>query len=157
MTRELRVVPDKVLRIPCKPLKSITARIESVAEDLVNYMYDHREDEVAPVSMAGPQLGESVRVIAFFPNPSYREKEGIDVLINPELTKSSKFALLRETCLSLPGKAFFVKRAKRVKVRGLNIYGKYKSYKAAGLLAQIFQHEINHLDGVLIDKIGSKI
>ncbi len=157
MTRELRTVPDKVLRTPCKPVKKVNVRVKSIAEDLVNFLYDHRTDDPFPCSLSAPQLGESIRVIAFYLNTSYRQKEGINVLINPELTKAGKFAILRETCLSIPGEAFGVRRAKRVKVKGLNIYGKFKSYKAANLLAQMLQHEIDHLDGKLIDETGRKI
>lgn len=157
MTRKLRIVPNKALRTSCKPVKDINDGVKSIAEDLTDYMFAHREDEVAPVSMAAPQLGGSVRVIAFYPNPSFRERRSIEVLINPEILKSSKFTVVRESCLSIPGKAFRVRRAKRVKVRGLDLNGKTKTYKAADLFAQIFQHEIGHLDGVLVDKIGRKI
>lgn len=155
--RELHTVPDKVLRTPCKPVKNISDGVKSLAEDLKDYMLAHREDEVAPVSMAAPQLGESVRMIAFYLNPSYREREGIIVLINPELTKASKFAIFRESCLSIPGKEFYVRRARRVKAKGLILDGKAKSFKAADLLAQMLQHEIDHLDGVLVDKAGRKL
>lgn len=155
--RELHTVPDEVLRTPCKPVNDINDEVKSIAEDLIGYVLAHSKDEVAPVSMAAPQLGETIRVIVFYPNPVFRERRGIEVLINPELLKSSKFVILRETCLSIPGKAFHVKRATRAKVRGLNIDDRTKTYKAAGLLAQIFQHEIDHLDGKLIDETGRKI
>ncbi len=157
MTRELRKVPDKILRVSCKPVKNIDDKVKSITEDLVNFLCDHRTDDPFPCSISAPQLGESVRVIAFYLNPSYRQREGINVLVNPELIKASKFAILKETCLSIPGKAFWVKRAKRVKVKGLNVYGKFKSYKAGDMLAQIFQHEIDHLDGKLIDETGRKL
>ena len=155
--RKLRTVPDKVLRIPCKPVKDINDKVKSLAEDLKDYMLAHCEDKIAPVSMAAPQLGESVRMIAFYLNPSYREREGIVVLINPELIKSGKFTIVRESCLSIPGKEFYTRRAKRVKVKGLSLDGKPKSFKAADLLAQMLQHEIDHLDGVLVDKAGRKV
>ncbi|MBA7638623.1 Peptide deformylase [subsurface metagenome] len=156
MMRELRTVPDKILRTPCKPVKDIDDEVKSVAEDLIDYMLAHREDEIAPVSMAAPQLGEPIRVIAFYLNPSYRERDGTAVLINPELTKVSKFAIFRESCLSVPGKEFYARRAKRVKVKGLSLDGKSKSYKAGDLLAQVLQHEIDHLDGILVDEAGRK-
>lgn len=155
--RELHTVPDEILRTPCKPVKDIDDEVKSVAQDLIDHVLAHREDKIAPVSMAAPQLGESIRVIIFYPNPAYRERDGIDVLINPELVKSRKFVVLRETCLSVPEKAFWVKRAKRAKVKGLDLDGKTKSYKAADLFAQMLQHEIDHLDGKLIDKTGRKV
>jgi len=155
--RELLTVPNNTLRSVCKPVEGIDDEVKSIAQDLADHIFAHREDKIAPVSMAAPQLGESIRVIAFYPNPAYRERDGIDVLINPELLKSRKFVVLRETCLSIPGKAFWVTRAKRVKVRGLDLNGKTKTYKATELLAQMLQHEIDHLDGKLIDKIGREI
>ena len=149
--------PKGILRKPCKPVKTITLRVKSVAQDLTDCMYDHCEDEVAPVSLAAPQLGESIRVISFYPNHLYREKDSIEVLINPELVSVRRFIILTETCLSIPKKAYIVRRAKRVKVKGLTLDGKPKSYRATGLLAQALQHEINHLDGVLIDEIGELV
>lgn len=146
-----------ILRKPCKPVNRITVKVASIAQDLTDYIYDHREDELAPISMAAPQLGEPLRVIAFYPNASYREMDGIEVLINPEITKERKFILLTETCLSIGGKKFLVRRASAIKVRGLNLNGRHVSYKAASLFAQAIQHEINHLDGVLIDKIGKMV
>ena len=158
--RELLTIkndPEGILRKHCKPTKTIGVTVKSIAQDLVDYLYDHCEDENNPVSIAAPQLGVSARVIAFYPNYLYKEKDGIEVLINPEIVKIRDFVILNETCLSIPGNTYTVRRAKSVKVRGLTTDGRPKSYKAAGLLAQVFQHEINHLDGILIDKIGEKV
>ncbi len=146
--------PKNILRTPCKPVKKVSPEVESLIADLIDYMYNHREDGIAPISMAAPQLGGLIRVIVFYPNPFYREKNGIEVLINPELTSTRDFILLNETCISMPGKAYTIRRAKRVKVKGTTIEGRPKSYKASDLFAQAIQHEMNHLDGVLMDKVG---
>ncbi len=149
--------PKGILKTPCKPVKTIGVKVKSVADDLVNYLYDHRGDDVRAVSLAAPQLGLSIRVIAFYPNHRYLEKDGIEVLINPEITSERDFIVLSEYCLSIPKKEFTVRRAKSVKVKGLTLEGRPKSYKAAGLLAQALQHEINHLDGILISEIGELV
>lgn len=146
--------PKGILRTPCKPVKTIEVKAISIAQDLADYVYEHREDEIAPVSMAAPQLGESSRIIVFYPNASYRERDGIEVLINPEIIKVRKLIIVAETCLSIKNKKYLVRRAATAKVKGLNLDGRHVSYKAAGLFAQALQHEINHLDGVLIDSIG---
>lgn len=158
--RELLTVKNDskgILKTPCKPVKTINSAVNSVAQDLSAYMFTHREDEVAPIGLAASQLGELTRVIAFYPNPIFRERDGIEVLINPELIKARKFILLTETCLSIPEKIYVVRRAKIIKVKGLTLNGRPKSYKAAGLFAQCLQHEIDHLNGVLIDSIGKLV
>ncbi len=155
--RKLHTIPDETLRTRCEPVKDIDEGVKSLAEELKDYMLAHRKDKIAPVSIAAPQLGESIRIIAFYPNQSFREREGIDILINPEFIKSSKLTIVSESCLSIPGEQFYVRRYKRVKIKGLGLDGKTKSFKATNLLAQIFQHEIDHLDGVLIDKVGKQL
>ena len=61
-----------------------------------------------------------------------------------------------ESCLSLPGKAYRVRRAQRAKIKGFTLAGEPRTYKALGLFAQVFQHEIDHLNGVLIDEYGEE-
>jgi len=155
--RQLLKVPNNTLRTSCKPVKDVTPEVKLLADDLIDYMFAHREDKIAPIGLAAPQLGELVRVIVFYPNLFYRERNGIEVLINPELVKTRGLNLLTETCLSIPGKTYLVRRARSVKVKGLTLDGRPESYKAAGLFAQWLQHEINHLDGVLIDKDGKLV
>ena len=149
--------PEGILRTVCKPVEDVNSEIISLAQDLIDYLLDHREDEVVPVSLAAPQLGSLVRVIAFYPNPAFKNRLAIQVLINPTLVKASKFGILNESCLGIPGKTFRVKRAKRVKVKGIGIDGRPKTIRGEGLLAQMLQHEIDHLDGVLIDKSGELV
>ncbi len=104
-----------------------------------------------------PQIGELVRMFVYRTNPDSKLADDTRVIINPTLTLCRKSVIMRETCLSVPGKAYLVRRHKIVKLRGTNIHGKYCSYKEQGIVAQIFQHECNHLDGVLIDMIGELV
>lgn len=149
--------PNGTLRKSCKPVKTIGPKVQSITNNLIDCMMEHQEDDIRPVSIAAPQLGVSSRVIAFFPNHLYAERDGIEILINPEITKARKFLVFTETCLSIPGKTYKVRRASSVKVKGLNLAGRPVSYKASGLFAQALQHEIDHLNGVLIDKIGELV
>jgi peptide deformylase len=75
---------------------------------------------------------------------------GLYKLINPKITESSGSQVNQEGCLSLPGVCIKVKRAERVKVKAQDEYGKLLNIEAQGLLACVFQHEIDHLKGKLI-------
>ena len=151
--RELITFPNKLLRQKSKPVKNIDSEIKALAEEMIQFMRLHRGDKFLPVGLAAPQLGELLRVIAFTQNP---RQDNIQVLINPELVYEKGRHLVLEGCLSLPGKVFTLKRAKIVKIRGLTLDGVVRSFHGRDLLAQIFTHELGHLDGLLIDKIGEK-
>lgn len=152
--RELVKLPNKLLRQKSMPVKEIDAEIKALVKDMVEYIQMHRADEVKPLSVSAPQMGEMVRVIAFRRNPLSMEEDDIQVLINPEIVYEKGMYMVNEGCLSMPGKSFTLKRAKLVKVRGLTLDGTERSFRGRDLLAEVFQHEINHLDGILIDRIG---
>lgn len=100
------------------------------------------------IGLASPQVGRNERVIAI------KERRGVAIYINPEITKhSEKTEIGEEGCLSVPGVWGLVERAKRVSVKALDRHGRRIEIDGKGLEAIIFQHEIDHLDGVLfIDK-----
>jgi len=155
--RKLLTIPNDILRSMCKPVDDINSEVEEIALELVDYLASHQNDDIVPISMAAPQLGESIRVIVFYPNPYFKHRRAIEVLINPELVKAKKFLFLYETCLSIPRKKYLVRRAGTVKVKGITLDGRPKSWKASGLFAQMLQHEMDHLDGVLIDSAGDLV
>ncbi len=152
--RELVKVPSELLRQRSKLIKGV-ASVKSLAKDMVEFMRLRQGNKFRPVGLSACQLGELVRVIAFSRNPMSKE-EDIQVLINPELVYQKGYHLIYETCLSIPGKMFIVRRAKIVKIRGVTLGGEVRSFRGRDLLAQIFQHELNHLDGILIDQIGER-
>ena len=154
--RELVKLPDPVLRQKSKPVKEIGSEIKSFAQEMIDFLDAHRGDDLKPIGLAAPQLGELVRVIAFRRNPQLTDKADIMVLVNPVLVYSKSFYLVRESCLSIPGKEFTLRRAKIVKIRGLNLDGAQRSFRGRDLLAEVFQHEIDHLNGVLIDQLGEE-
>ena len=99
-------------------------------------------------------MGRSIRLIVF--DPSVRNEEGkLTVLINPEIIEKDGEAIMKEGCLSVPGLEAEIKRAENVKVTGLDKNGNAVTIDAKGFLARVIQHEIDHLDGILLlDRIG---
>ena len=156
MTRKLVTVPSELLRKKSKPVKEINSGIKSLAQEMIDFLDAHRGDDLSPIGLAAPQLGELVRVIAFRGNSLLTDKADIMVLINPELVYTKNLHIVREGCLSIPGKTFTLRRAKIVKIRGLNLDGAQRSFRGRDLLAQVFLHELDHLNGVLIDQLGEE-
>jgi len=150
---ELVKVPSQLLRQRSKEVKEIDS-IRELAQEMVDFLNSHHTDEPAPIAVSAPQLGQLVRVIAFRRNAA--PDGDIQVLVNPTLVYAKGFHIVTEECLSLPGKSFMVRRHKIVKIRGLTLNGEQRSFRGRDLLAQVFQHELGHLDGILIDKIGNR-
>lgn len=157
--REIVVVEQPVLRRKAKKIVKITAEHRKLIEDLIETM------RAAPgVGLAAPQLGVSERLIAveYGEEPENEDdppkKKKLYVVINPEIVWASEELVQgTEGCLSVPGWVGDVMRHEAVTVRGLNRNGGKITIKAKGWLARIFQHEIDHLDGVLYtDKLVSR-
>ncbi len=128
-----------VLRRKARAIRRIDGTIRKLAADMLETMY-----EAPGVGLAAPQVGISERLIVV----GYEEREY--VLINPVLARqSAETALGEEGCLSLPSLYGDVGRAVSVHVQGLNLAGKRCTIDAEDWLARIFQHEIDHLDGIL--------
>ena len=138
--------PNLVLRTPSKEIDLVKwgkAELEKLAQDMVHTMKN------APgVGLAAPQIGQSLRLIIVERAPKPL------VLINPEIVSHSlRRHILEEGCLSVLGKYGLIKRWRSVKVRAQTLDGQPFEITAQGFLAQIFQHEIDHLNGILyIDK-----
>lgn len=154
--KELLVAPNPILLQVCEPVEEINSEVKALAEELVELM-GVLHHGLVPVAIAAPQIGASLRIFAYRINPYSKIPDQIRVIINPTVSFGRKEVLMKETCLSIPGKSFILKRHKIAKLRGVNIYGKRCSFKETGIIAQIFQHEVNHLDGVLIDSIGELV
>jgi peptide deformylase len=134
--------PDEVLRAKALPVNNINAGVIRVLDNMRDTLY-----AFDGVGLAAPQIGVSKRIIVVDPGDQYIE------LINPEIIEADGEQVGREGCLSVPNLWGTVKRANRVVVRGLNREAEPVEYEATELLARAFQHEIDHLDGVLfIDK-----
>ncbi len=147
-------MPSKLLRQKSKAVKDI-ASIRELAQEMVDFLHSHRADEPAPIALSAPQLGQLVRVIAFQRNATLTGD--IQVLVNPTLVYGKGFHVVPESCLSLPGKVFMVRRHKTVKIRGLTLDGEQRSFRGRDVLAQIFEHAIDQLNGILIDQVGKRV
>jgi peptide deformylase len=105
------------------------------------------------VGLAAPQIGILKRVIVLDPG----DGTGLIEMINPEITARSGRVLGPEGCLSIPGLQGDVYRAEHITVKGLDRHGNEVVMEARDFLARIFQHEIDHLNGVLFIDIAEKI
>lgn len=154
MVKEIVVVPDPILRKKSLMVKEITPKIEDLANAMVDFMDEHSKDDNCPIGLSAVQFGQPIRMIAFRRSPGILDRDNIQILINPELVYVKKQYTVKEGCLSLPKKLYQLRRFKMAKIRGMTLDGNTRSFRARDLLAQVFQHEMNHLDGVLVDKIG---
>ena len=139
----VRRYPDPVLRKVAAKVADISADLLVHARDMVETMHAARG-----IGLAANQIGISLRIITLDVGP---EKESAPlVLINPEIVESAFEETAEEGCLSLPGFYETVKRARQVKVKAGTLEGKEFNMECEGLLARAFQHEIDHLNGLLL-------
>jgi peptide deformylase len=135
---------NPVLRKTSKHVPKVTKEIKQLIENMEETMRS------APgIGLAAPQVGQLLRIIVCDAG------DGLHVLINPKIIGKSGTQVLVEGCLSLPGIEAPVERANKVKVSAMDRNGKRIEIEASDLLATVFQHEIDHLDGKLfIDRVS---
>jgi peptide deformylase len=141
----VRKYGDPVLRRRAKPVEAVTPEVRKIIEDMVDTMYD----EVG-LGLAAPQVGASLRLMVV------GDEDGREAraLINPVITEQGGEIVAEEGCLSLPGIFAPVKRAEWVRLEAHDPEGRPVAIAARGLRARVFQHEMDHLDGVLfIDRL----
>jgi peptide deformylase len=147
--RHIVTAPDSILLRVAKPVTEFDIELSNLIEDMIHLMFDFQG-----VGIAAPQVGESLRVIVFMPlvhNTDYPMPPR--VLINPVIYDYSKNYIEDwEGCLSLPGQMVKIFRPLWVDVHAQDEEGNEFEERFEYLAARIVQHEINHLDGVLIDK-----
>ncbi|MCH8131327.1 MAG: peptide deformylase [Myxococcales bacterium] len=149
--REVLQFPDKQLKQMSEAIGEITDGIRKLAQDMCDVMYDE-----PGVGLAAPQLGELIRLIVI--DTEWTE-DGNDksalILVNPEIVERDGNITWAEGCLSVPDFTADVERAEHVKLRATDLEGEAVEIDAHGLQAVCFQHEIDHLDGILfIDHIS---
>ncbi len=137
--------PDKRLKIKAEPVERVDDDIRLLMDDMLETMY-----KASGIGLAAPQVGVSKRIIVLdvghaddppTPRPIF--------MANPEIVERHEEALGDEGCLSVPDYTAEVLRAARIRVQGLDRNNEPQVIEADGLLAVCFQHEIDHLDGVL--------
>ena len=149
MIRPILTYPDPELKKKSAPVTIINDSIRQLVEDMTETMYD------APgVGLAAPQIGVHQRVIVIDIAGS-DEPPALIAAINPVIVHAEGETFEEEGCLSVPKYAANVRRHAKIVVKGLNVDGDETTWRADGLLAVAFQHEIDHLDGILfIDHIS---
>lgn len=141
----------ELLRQPAKRVRTFDRRLHRLLENMVKTMREGKG-----VGLAAPQVGLDQRIFVIeYPEDEEKPEETMQryEIINPEIVKAKGSEIAHEACLSLPGLAAEVDRATYVLVKAQDRHGKFLRIKAYDWLARIFQHEIDHLSGVLmIDK-----
>ena len=149
--REVLKFPDKRLREVSKPVTEVTEEIRALAQDMCEVMYDE-----PGIGLAAPQVGESIRLIVVDTEWTQEDAERSPlILVNPEISELEGTLIWNEGCLSVPDFEADVERAQRVRLVATDLEGTPVEIEAEELQAVCFQHEIDHLDGVLfIDRIS---
>ena len=143
MIRTILTYPNPELKKKSAPVTIINDSVRELARDMVETMYD------APgVGLAAPQIGVLQRVIVIDVSDK-DEADGLIIAINPVIVHAEGETYEEEGCLSVPKYAANVRRHSRLVVKGLDLDGNEQTWRAEGLLAIAFQHEIDHLEGVL--------
>lgn len=145
---EIKKYPNPVLRKKCEEVIEITEDIKKLSQEMIKILEEDEEGD--GIGLAASQVGELKRIIVV------KFGEGSRAFFNPEIIKKNKETeIAEEGCLSVPGLFLKIKRAKEIAVEALNERGEKIRFKAKDMLARVFQHEIDHLDGILIiDRIS---
>jgi len=137
----IRTFGDPVLRMETKPITHITGAVRTLAQDMIETMYD------APgVGLAANQIGIARRIAVF----DAQDDLGARVMINPEIVETSGEVVKEEGCLSVPGYWWEISRPAFARVKALDLDGNDIEYAGDDLLGRILQHEVGHLDGGLL-------
>jgi len=168
--RRILTYPDPFLRKKCAPVEEIDGEVLELLDDMAETMYWARG-----VGLAASQIGVDKRVVVIDISPrntgadeegeegeeevveaeSEYEGPGLIELINPEIISSEGEVIAEEACLSIPGFTSDVKRKQRVVIEARNREGQLVEIEASELLARVFQHEIDHINGILfIDRLS---
>jgi peptide deformylase len=147
MILPIRTLGDPVLREPAKHVTEFDGALAALAKDMIETMY------AAPgVGLAGPQVGVSLRIFVFDDGQT-----GPIVMANPELLDAEGEVVEEEGCLSIPGPFHDTVRSAKIRCRGQDLQGRPVDLVGEGLLARIFQHETDHLEGMLyIDRLDDE-
>ncbi len=143
--------PHPALRHPAKPLAAIDKQVHLDAGRMLELMYEHKG-----LGLAANQVFLPYRIVVLNPSgdPQQRDKE--EVLLNPVVLERKGAMEGEEGCLSFPGLFQKIRRAKTVRVQAYNLRGEIIDKSVSDLQARLWQHEVDHLDGILfIDKMGA--
>lgn len=153
--REIMTLPEPVLRKKARKVTDFGQDLQTLIDDMIETM------RAAPgVGLAAPQVDVPLRVIVV----EFGDEEDEEVppklftVVNPEIKKFSlETSVGTEGCLSIPEFVGDVERSTSVTIQGLNRHGQNMRIKADGWLARIFQHEVDHLDGILFPDRAERV
>ena len=139
--RTIREWPDEMLKKECKPVKEMTPRLQELVQDMIETMH-----EANGVGLAAPQVGVLKRIFVVDISEDGNEPY---VCVNPEILEKEGEQFDYEGCLSLPGYSGKVRRAEKIRMRAFDENMNPYEVEAEGLLARAFQHEYDHLEGIM--------
>ncbi len=142
----LRIFPDEILRQICTPVERFNDELRDIFHEMLALM---RASD--GIGLAAPQVGITRRLFVC------ELEEQAFCFANPVITVASGESWMVEGCLSLPDIQTEVKRNEQILVKGFDAYGKEKKFRATGMWGRVLQHEIDHLDGILITDRGDII
>ncbi len=137
--QEIKKYPDTILRAKCSPAEIVDDKIRSILSDMTFTMHAYNG-----IGLAAPQIGMDKQIVVVDTG------EGPISLVNPQIVDKDGKSAIEEGCLSLPEVLVKVKRAGSIKVKALDETGKEIIIGAKELLSTVIQHEIDHLNGILI-------
>lgn len=140
--------PDPVLREVAKEVTKFNSNLHKLLKDMAETMYD-----AEGVGLAAPQVGISKRVIVV----DIGDERGLIEMVNPEIIERDGEQFGPEGCLSIQNLNGDVRRAEKVRVRGQNRNGEFFEVEAEGFLARAFQHEVDHLNGILFIDLAEEL
>ena len=148
MIRPILKYGDTILHDRAQPVDAITPDTERLIDDMIETMY------AAPgIGLAAPQIGVPLRIFVVDISVG-RDPKALLVLVNPDFVEREGTQLEEEGCLSVPGFNATVVRPTRAVMKALDRSGREQRHEATGLLARAFQHEMDHLDGmVFVDRL----
>jgi peptide deformylase len=139
MSLPIRIVGDPVLRQRCSEIADIDAGLVRLVDQMVEAMY------AAPgVGLAASQVGVLKRMFV------YDVGEGPRVIVNPQIVESDGEYTFEEGCLSVPGLSFEIVRPDAIHLTGIDLDGNPVDIQTGEYLGRVFQHELDHLDGILL-------
>jgi peptide deformylase len=159
--RTIVTLPDPILRRKARPVSAFDKNLQTLVDDMIETMR-----QAPGVGLAAPQvgIGERVIVVEYAEPPEEEDEEQEEVkprlyvMVNPEIVKASEETVLGvEGCLSIPGLVGEVERYSTIHIKGLNRRGQPMKVKAEGWLARIFQHEIDHVNGVVFPDRATRV
>jgi peptide deformylase len=139
--KKIRKIGDPVLREKCKSVDAIDNKVIKLVEDMIDTLTN---DEVAGIGLAAPQIGILKRIIIVNLN------DKVEAFINPEIEIIDDEKIIdEEGCLSIYSVKISVRRAKKIKLTARDINNMEIEIEAEGMLSRVFQHEVDHLNGIL--------